>query len=153
MLLTIELVPKNSWFSNLRSELQKADWDRLRRMTYRKAGYVCEICGGKGDKWPVECHEIWRYDDTNKVQKLTGLIALCPACHQVKHIGLATVSGNIKQAHNHLATVNDLSNKQAQIYISDSFDVWRERSKYDWQIDLSWLETVGITPPNKSRGM
>ena len=84
MKLTVELVPRSLWGINLRSELPKSKWDKLRKATYKKANFVCEICGGVGRKWPVECHEIWHYDDENKVQRLDGLIALCPPCHQVK---------------------------------------------------------------------
>ena len=63
--LTIELVPKTSWFTNLRSLVSKEQWDKIRNKVYWKAGYKCEICGSKGPKWPVECHEIWHYDLVN----------------------------------------------------------------------------------------
>jgi len=62
-LLTVELVPSSSWFSNVRSNVSKKTWDFLRKSTYKKANHRCEICGGRGDKWPVECHEVWDYDD------------------------------------------------------------------------------------------
>src|SRR3972149_12027864 len=87
--LTIELVPGTTWFSNLRSILPKEDWDALRRPAYRLAGYRCEICGGRGDRYPVAAHEVWKYDVRKHIQRLIRLIALCPACHEVKHIGLA----------------------------------------------------------------
>ena len=57
--LTIELVPQTCWFSNVRSEVSAADWDRLRKLTSNAAGGRCEVCGGRGPRWPVECHEIW----------------------------------------------------------------------------------------------
>jgi hypothetical protein len=82
--LSIELVPATSWFDNLRSLLPPAEWDALRKATSQAAGHRCEICGGRGPKWPVECHERWQYDDATHVQTLTGLIALCPECHRVK---------------------------------------------------------------------
>ena len=69
-ILTVELVPKTAWYKNLRSELPEGKWDQLRKHSYRLAEYKCEICTGKGDKWPVECHEIWDYDDVNHIQKL-----------------------------------------------------------------------------------
>src|SRR5688500_8134041 len=47
-LLTVELVPRTCWFSNLRSELSQDEWDRLRRSVYERAGNRCEVCGGKG---------------------------------------------------------------------------------------------------------
>lgn len=146
--LTIELVPSTCWLTNLRSELSKSQWDQLRKATYRKANYRCEICGGKGDKHPVEAHEIWHYDDTNLVQSLQGLIALCPACHQVKHIGLAKLRGKGEEAANHLKKVNGWNERETQQYILEAFHTWNERSKYQWQLDLTWLEQNGITLEN-----
>ena len=82
--LTIELVPKTSWYSNVRSNVTTSVWDKIRRECYSKANNVCEICSSTGKsqgfKHNVECHEKWEYNDTNKTQKLIGLIALCPLC-------------------------------------------------------------------------
>ena len=138
--LTIELVPKTSWFSNLRSELSKSDWDKLRKRVYEKAGHKCEVCGGKGKKWPLECHEIWEYDDENKIQTLSGLIALCPKCHEVKHIGLAQIKGRGHAALKHLSKVNGWSESDASLYIEAQFETWSGRSQFDWEINLKWLE-------------
>jgi hypothetical protein len=80
--LTIELIPKTCFFSNVRTLLPKKYWDLLRRSSYAKAGYKCEICGesgkNQGYKHEVECHEIWEYNDRLKIQKLLGLVSLCP---------------------------------------------------------------------------
>lgn len=143
-ILTIELVPKTSWFTNLRSILSKENWDKLRKETYQKANYRCGICKGKGNKWPVECHEIWDYDDKNKIQKLKGLIALCPNCHMVKHMGFSLIKNKFKQACTHLMHVNKINQIQAEDIINNAFEIWKERSKYEWKLDLSYLETKGI---------
>lgn len=87
--LTVELVPKTCWFSNVRENVPRSTWDKLRKATYAAANYHCEVCGEQGSRHPVECHEIWRYHSKRFVQKLFGLVALCPACHEVKHFGLA----------------------------------------------------------------
>ena len=139
-MLTIELVPRTVWYSNLRSELSKEQWDFLRRACYRKAEYVCEICGGEGPKWPVECHEIWEFDDSQRTQTLKGLIALCPDCHSVKHIGLAGMLGKGQATRAHLARVNGWSAKQAQDCVRKAFALWEERSQHDWTLDISWIE-------------
>jgi len=82
MKLTIELVPSTAWYSNVRSNVSKEVWDIIRKKSYAKANYKCEVCGdvgtnqGVGHK--VECHEIWHYDDDSHTQTLTGLISLCP---------------------------------------------------------------------------
>lgn len=144
MRLTIELVPATSWFSNLRSMLCKEQWDYIRKECYKKAGYKCEICGGRGDKWPVECHEIWDYDDTNRLQKLTGLVALCPKCHEVKHFGLAEMRGRGKEALYHLCSVNEWGLPIGEQYVNDAFATWLKRSGHKYTVDISWLSSVGI---------
>ena len=141
-MLTIELVPHGAWFKNLRSELSKEEWDIIRKRTYRNAGYKCEICGGKGKKWPVECHEMWEYDDINKIQTLTGTIALCPSCHEVKHIGLAQVKGNINRAIAHLTKVNSWDKQTAITYINNCIDEWERRSCYSWDFDISLVTKI-----------
>ena len=94
MKLEIELVPKDLFFRSLRSLVTKQSWDVIRREAYKKAGYRCEICGGKGDRWPVECHEIWEHDDERHIQYLKGTIALCPNCHMIKHTGFSMFTEN-----------------------------------------------------------
>ncbi len=137
--LTIELVPKTSWYNNVRALTDELGWDRIRRQVYRQADYRCEVCGGKGPEHPVECHEVWRYDDRTGVQLLVRMIALCPACHQVKHIGLANVKGQSAQARGHLARVNGWTLAQADAYIAEAFQVWAQRSGGPWTLDLEGL--------------
>lgn len=140
MKLTIELVPKSCWYSNVRSEVSPAKWDRLKYNTSKKAGGKCEICGGRGPKWPVECHEVWHYDDKKLIQKLERLIALCPSCHQVKHIGFAQIQGRGDEALKHLCKVNGLTTKQGVKYVNEAFEVWQKRSQKKWTLDISYLE-------------
>ena len=139
-LLTVELVPRGQWGANLRSELPKAEWDRLRKATYAAAGHRCEICGGKGRKWPVECHERWRYDEGTKTQHLEGLIALCPMCHKVKHIGRSMAVGEGDSAISHLMKVNGWSEAETTAYLKEAFETWERRSSETWKLDISWLE-------------
>lgn len=139
--LTVELVPATAWGANLRSILHPSHWDRLRRASYRRAGYRCEICQGKGPKHPVECHEIWHYNDEDKRQTLQGLISLCPPCHRVKHLGHAHVIGKGDEAREHLRQVNGWSQSETARYIGTVFQRWEERSQFEWALDLSWLET------------
>ena len=70
--LTFQLVPSGCWYANLRSVLPKAEWDRLRRAAYARAGGRCSVCGAAGR---LEAHEIWSYDDKTHVQKLEDVVA------------------------------------------------------------------------------
>lgn len=140
--LTIELVPQTSWFTNLRSILSGTKWDVLRRHVYIKAGYRCEICNGVGKSHPVECHEVWRYDDEKYRQVLIAVIALCPECHKVKHIGLAEVRGYRDYAEEHLANINKWTLTQAREYIDEVFTKWETRSQHYWKVDVSFANLL-----------
>jgi hypothetical protein len=140
--LTIELVPRTSWYDNVRSQVTPAEWDRLRKACYRQAGYCCQVCGGKGTQWPVECHEIWEYNTPERVQKLTGLIALCPPCHRVKHPGKAQIDGKLEEVYTQLQRVNNMNRAQATAYLTDAMTLWAARSRHQWKVDVSLLETL-----------
>lgn len=140
--LTIELVPKTSWYKNLRSILTKADWNRVRKACYKNAEYRCQICGGKGTKWPVECHEVWEYEEVKGQkktfkQKLTGLVALCPKCHMVKHIGYARSRGKLRQCILHMSAVNEMTEGQTERLIQKAFELYNQRSAVKWDVDVN----------------
>jgi len=141
--LYIELVPSSSWFENLRSLLPNGGWDLVRKAAYKRAGYRCEICGGKGEKWPVEAHEEFSYSDSG-VQRLERVVALCPSCHQVKHFGLAQIQGKDQEALEHLMNVNTWTREQAQAHVHEAFSVWQHRSALTWTLNiertLKWVE-------------
>lgn len=140
--LKISLVPRTSWFTNLRSILSNKDWDLVRKDVYAKANYRCEICQGQGPKHPVECHERWSYNEDTGVQKLVGLIALCPACHEVKHIGLAQVRGRYQQALSHLMKINGWTKQKAEHYVQKCWARWVRRSQQQWELDVSFIDRV-----------
>lgn len=150
-MLTIELVPRSAWNANLRSLLPPKEWDKIRRSVYAIADHHCEVCGGVGDKHPVECHELWEYDDVNHVQKLVGLQALCPLCHLAKHVGLAEVKGRLQEVARHVISVNKWSKKQFEEHRREAFIQWNKRNQYQWSLDTSWLGSFNnhpITAPN-----
>lgn len=139
--LTIELVPKTAWYTNVRSMVSKKDWDNIREEIYMKAGYKCQICDAAE---PLECHEIWEYDDKNQIQKLKGMIALCKSCHEVKHIGLADRKGLAPKAREHLSQINSWSKEKTLAYIKKQVNKWKKRSKLKWKLNIDWLENRNI---------
>lgn len=142
--LTVELVPRTCWFSNVRERVARQEWDRIRSQTYENAGHRCEVCGGRGSKYPVECHEVWEYDEAVAVQRLVRMIALCPACHEVKHIGLAGIKGRGDVARAHLAAVNGWTTAIVSRYVDEAFAVWSARSGRAWSLDVSALASYGV---------
>jgi len=141
--LSIELIPTTCHYSNVRTTVTTKQWNKIRMLSYESADHKCEICNqigkNQGFKHNVECHEIWEYDDENHIQKLIGLISLCPICHQVKHIGRALAMGKAKIVFDQLALVNNWTPKQVEEYIAESFQIHKQRSKYKWSLDLSIL--------------
>ena len=157
-LLTIELIPKTCHFSNARTMVSTKNWDKIRFMSYEKAKNKCELCKdigkNQGYKHNLECHEIWHYDDVNKIQTLLGLISLCPICHKTKHYGRAKAMGYDVICQNQMMKVNKWTIEQVNQHIQDSFKEYIERSKFKWTLDLSVLtkEPYNIKiSPNKKR--
>lgn len=73
--LTVDLVPHTQWYKNLRLQVPRSVWDKLRKEVYAQAGFKCQICGTE-DK--LNCHEIWEYEEKNRVQHLKGFHAANP---------------------------------------------------------------------------
>lgn len=138
--LTIELVPSTCWYANVRSNVTRYQWDVLRREVYKEYNYCCAICGGKGSKHPVECHEVWEYDEEKHIQKLVKMIAVCPDCHNVKHIGRASIIGKEEDAILQLCKVNKWNRSEARKYVDKQYNVWQQRSLFEWKLDISLLK-------------
>ena len=146
-LLSIELVPSTCWWSNVRSNIPKSQWQKCKKFVQDRSGKRCEICGGKGRRWPVECHEIWFYDDVALTQTLVDLIALCPDCHQVKHFGRTREIGKEEQALKHLISVNGWSEQTARDYVEWAFRLWSSRSLSSWTLNVDFLSLIGVEVP------
>jgi hypothetical protein len=142
--LSIELVPRTSWYNNLRKVIPQEEWDKIRKRSYKDAGHKCTICGANGK---LNCHEVWNYNDEMHVQKLEGFIALCDMCHHVKHIGLAGIldlQGKLdyEKVIEHFMKVNKCAERTFEEHRKIAFDEWRERSKHGWQVDLGEYKDV-----------
>lgn len=139
--LTIELVPSTCWYSNVRSNVKPATWDRLQRATFIRIQNRCECCGRYAD---LECHEVWNYDDHAQIQRLEKLCGLCSQCHEVKHFGLATENGRSAHVLKWFCSVNEMPPCDAIKYIERAFKVHSIRSQFDWKLDVSHLARFGV---------
>ena len=144
MKLTIELVPSTCWYTNVRSQVTRSEWDIIRRKSYQLANNKCEICNdtgkNQGFKHDLECHEIWEYDDKVHIQKLIGFISLCPFCHKVKHPGLAQIKNETDIVENQLMKVNKIDYKTTIDLINQAFSIYKERSQYKWILDITYIQ-------------
>ena len=136
-----EMVPDSCWYSNLRSALPKKAWDIIRKHAYARANGKCEICGAKCSR--LEAHENWSYDEKNHVQKLENVVAICPACHSVIHIGRTQLMGNEKKAIAHFCKVNDCSYADYIRTLGQAnADHQRRNLVPEWKLDASYLTTL-----------
>jgi hypothetical protein len=153
--LTIELVPKTCWYTNLRTQIGSSDWDRISKET-RVSG-VCAICGATDLR--LSCHERWEYDDGHGIQRLRGFVALCDACHGVKHIGrigrLATedprLAHLLEDTIEHFMRVNGVDRQTFDAHKAEAFAVWRQRGAQQWTTELGeYAHLVKPSLPKKS---
>lgn len=142
--LFIELVPRTSWYNNLRKVIHLEEWDKIRKKSYNDAGHKCAICGAIGR---LNCHEVWSYDDEAHIQKLEGFTALCDLCHHVKHIGLAGILElqgklDMEEVIKHFMRVNDCDKRTFENHEKAAFEEWRKRSSHKWQVCLGQYENL-----------
>ena len=128
--------------------MRRSQWDKLRKQVYAKAGNTCEICGAKGK---LNCHEFWKYDDREYIQKLKGFRALCNMCHFIAHFGFAEVLASreeldLEAVIKHFMKVNRVNRKVFENHSKESFAIWRQRSlQKKWRTDLGkWSSLVSI---------
>ena len=136
--LNFEMVPDGCWYSNLRSLLSPRQWDAVRKKAYARADGRCMICGAPSKR--LEAHERWEYDEENAVQRLKDIIAVCPACHDVIHIGRTSLLGREAEAQAHFMKVNGATQSEYHAALGEANRVHAERSRHEWVTDISALK-------------
>jgi len=147
-ILSIELVPSTVWFQSIHNYLKStgkgSDWTKIKENLFVSEGKKCWICGDENNR--LEAHEFWEYDDVNRIQKLTAIHHLCSNCHKIKHFGFwcYTEEGRqlLEKSHsnranlvNHFCKINNCTAIEFEDYWINTYEVWKERSKYDWTQD------------------
>ncbi len=148
-LLSLELIPRTVFGENLRNRLTWSQWETCKKFAKEASAGVCSACGGAGAKGRVDCHERWEWieDGELHVQRLVGLVALCPRCHTAKHYGRAQMMGYANDANDQLMKVNGWSAEELKDHLMAARDQWLERSIHEWTLDFGWLSaTLGIAP-------
>jgi hypothetical protein len=65
----------------------------------------------------------------------------------VKHAGSTTMRGQGRVVIVQLAKVNHWTYKQADAHLNEALDVWNQRSRHEWTLDISALDAYGVVPP------
>lgn len=141
------MVPKPLWNTNLRYLLTNKKWQQIRKIELSRVKdnyqYRCEICSRPKDS--LDCHEIWHYDDENKIQTLNGLIMLCKQCHLIKHIGFSTNLAmedkcNFQGLIRHFCYINKMTPADFYEHYLQEYAKWEERSKHEkWEQNLKYI--------------
>lgn len=152
--LQVEILPSSLHHKSPRETLGRAWWNGVRRQVYAAAGNRCEICGETGDRHPVEAHEVYSYDElaSPPVQHVIGLIALCPACHAVKHLyrtyAVSRERGDpsiYEDALAHLAQVNKWDGAQVRAHLEETRITYERREALGpWHQDF---RALGVLSP------
>jgi len=145
--LYVDLIPSTCWYTNVRSNIDSVDWERLKEMCRQRARYCCEICGATSDysqQQYLECHERYLFDKNTKMQKIIRFMCICSMCHKVSHFGLSQVQGKSEEALQHLMKVNRWDKYRARKHVDKRFQLWEMKSDMDWVLDLSLLDSIGI---------
>lgn len=138
-----DMLPSSTWENNLRTLLTDDEWDRLRRFCYQAAGHACVACGSRGEPH-VEAHEAWQFDEQKGIQKLVGLLCLCPTCHKAKHLGFANRLGILPQVLARLKWLNEWNEAQLKSELEKVTARQEAYSLREWTLDLSFLGRYGV---------
>lgn len=140
MKLGLHLIPQTCFRSNLRNHLGQRKWSIFSRKIRRENNFTCKYCGFVEDrktKKYTHLHEIWEFDDKNKIQRLIGFECICPDCHNVHHWGYSEYRGlNLKYLLDHACTINSCSSSEFKEHIAKERKLWEERSSHEWTLDL-----------------
>ena len=103
---------------------------------------LTKLCGAKGK---LEAHEKWSYDEQKALQKLEDVLALCHACHEVKHVSRTQLVGRGMDAMEHFMRVNGCSQSDFHAALGEANAAYLRRNKIEgWTTDVSWLARLGI---------
>lgn len=131
------------WEQKLLTQYPIRLWERLCKKTVSNAKGLCEVCRIQSEA-PLKCSAQWKFVDETKVQKLAGLVALCPTCYAVEQVTddlkLLGVQEEVLKVLTHLSQVNGWPQQQAKEHLIQALQKHKERSKYNWTLDLSWLD-------------
>jgi hypothetical protein len=136
--LTVELVPKTCWWSNLHTLADKATGiafgglSGARRITAARSAKASAFairssatkCGSTMSRLAHRS-----FADDRALSRLP----------RGRAYGLCGKRGRNKSARDHLAKVNGWTNDQVLAHVAEAFAIWRRRSKVSWKLDLSGL--------------
>lgn len=147
MKLAMHPVPSSLWQKNLRNELGKTRWTRLRKAIIEVRGLTCEICQvSVSQSKDIQAHEAWTYTHTAKrgIAKLERIALVCRLCHAGEHFALTeklVSQGSLREqaiddTTVHFCKLNGISRDQFKQHYNVTMTEWEILSAKQW--DLDW---------------
>lgn len=127
--LEIQPIPISSWGISLASRLPQKEWDEIRHENYRDADYTCVICGATNRT--LNCHEVWKFDDRRRIQRLVELECCCNLCHDVHHFGRSKETKSkayVDRLIGHWCKVNKKTRRDFALYLREIFEINKKRA-------------------------
>lgn len=143
--LAVAMTPSTCRNTGVESCVSREDWKRIRLGVVNCAHRHCEICRqppAPEIKVYLDVQERYTFEDGRQVLK--RLVCACSHCALFSQFGWAMALGQEAAARHHLLTVNGWTGSQLEDHLRQAYAAWAERSRQDWELDLSIVEAAGI---------
>ena len=129
------LIPKPLWGINAHNLLVGECWQRMRRDTFLRDKNRCVICG---EQKPLQCHEVFSFDDAEGIAVLTKLESRCEVCHDCNHLGrlYKTDPDAFKSALAYLGVINQLDPPDVIRLVKEAFRLHKTRTR-PWEMRVA----------------
>ncbi|MBR3517809.1 MAG: hypothetical protein IKM88_03225 [Lachnospiraceae bacterium] len=127
--LNIQMLPKSAWQTSLQKILP--NWSEVSEKIC-SAHNTCQVCGNTGH---LGAQEIWAFDDDTHTQSLKTVLCICDACHRSVTYKHSVILGRGKEALDHYAEVNGLTQDEAKDDLKRLSHLQEIRSRYEWRLD------------------
>ena len=144
MKLELHLIPKTSYYINLRNYLGSG-WKVISDSIRAKNDFTCQYCNLKKDPKNIHLHEVWEFSKETSVQKLVKFECICSTCHSIHHWGLSMIQGkNMPFLSKYACKINNCSIFEWNSYVEECFEEWKKRSEISWKVDVSYIDTFKV---------
>lgn len=76
-----------TWRTNIKENIGKEEWKKLRLRILKRDKYTCHYCGFKSEKWQIVHHIDGNPNNNNE----NNLETICPMCNLIHHAGQGCV--------------------------------------------------------------
>lgn len=76
-----------AWRDNIKENISKEEWKKLRLKILKRDNYTCRYCGFRTEKWQIVHHIDGNPNNNNE----SNLETICPMCNLIHHAGQGCV--------------------------------------------------------------